>query len=75
MKDNNDKIINRAITITGVLLVAMIGLTIYDAIINTPESFPIIIKETTSTINTQYFTNVSDLLYVLNTDNYEIYKK
>jgi hypothetical protein len=75
MKDNNDKIINRAITIMGVLLVAIIGLTIYDAIINTPESFPIIIKETTSTINTQYFTNVSDLLYVLNTDNYEIYKK
>ena len=75
MKDNNDKIINRAITIMGVLLVVMISLTIYDAIINTPESFPIIIKETTSTINTQYFTNVSDLLYVLNTDNYEIYKK
>jgi len=75
MKDNNDKIINRAITIMSVLLVAMIGLTIYDAIINTPESFPIIIKETTSTINTQYFTNVSDLLYVFNTDSYEIYKK
>ena len=75
MKDNNDKIINRAITIMSVLLVAMIGLTIYDAIINTPESFPIIIKETTNTINTRYFTNVSDLLYVLNTDNYEIYKK
>ena len=75
MKDNNDKIINRAITIMGVLLVVMISLTIYDAIINTPESFPIIIKETTSTINTQYFTNVSDLLYVLNTDDYEIYKK
>jgi hypothetical protein len=75
MKDNNDKIINRAIMIMGVLLVAMISLTAYDAIINTPDSFPIIIKETTSTINTQYFTDVSDLLYVLNTDNYEIYKK
>lgn len=75
MKDNNDKIINRAIMIMGVLLVVMVSLTVYDAIINTPESFPIIIKDTTSTINTQYFTDVSDLLYVLDTDNYEIYKK
>lgn len=75
MKDNNDKIINRAIMIMGVLLVVMVSLIVYDAIINTPESFPIIIKDTTSTINTQYFTDVSDLLYVLDTDNYEIYKK
>lgn len=75
MKDNNDKIINRVTIIIGVLLVAMIGLTIYDTIINAPESFPIIIKDKTSTINTQYFTDVSDLLYVLNADNYEIYKK
>jgi len=75
MKDNNDKIINRAITIMGILLVAIVSLTVYDAIINKSESFPIIIKETISTINTQYFTDVSDLLYVLNTDNYEIYKK
>lgn len=75
MKDHSDKIINRAIMIMGVLLAAMISLTVYDAIVNTPESFPIIIKETTSTINTQYFTDVSDLLYVFNNDNYEIYKK
>ena len=75
MKDHNDKIINRAIMIMGVLLAAMISLTVYDAIVNTPESFPIIIKETTSTINTQYFTDVSDLLYVFDNDNYEIYKK
>lgn len=75
MKDNNDKIINRAITIMGILLVVMISLTIYDTAINAPESFPIIIKETASTIHTQYFTDVSDLLYVLNDDNYEIYKK
>ena len=75
MKDNNDKIINRVTIIIGVLLVVMIGLTIYDTIINAPESFPIIIKDKTSTINTQYFTDVSDLLYVLNADNYEIYKK
>jgi len=61
--------------IMGVLLAAMISLTVYDAIVNTPESFPIIIKETTSTINTQYFTDVSDLLYVFDNDNYEIYKK
>jgi len=75
MKDHNDKIINQAIMIMGVLLAAMISLTVYDAIVNTPESFPIIIKETTSTINTQYFTDVSDLLYVFDNDNYEIYKK
>jgi len=75
MKDHKDKIINRAIMIMGVLLAAMISLTVYDAIVNTPESFPIIIKETTSTINTQYFTDVSDLLYVFDNDNYEIYKK
>jgi len=75
MEDNIDSKINKAILIMSVLLAAMIGLTIYDAIVNTPESFSIIIKETTSTINTEYFTDVSDLLYVLNTDNYEIYKK
>ena len=75
MKDHSDKIINRAIMIMGVLLAAMISLTVYDAIVNTPESFPIIIKETTSTINTQYFTDVSDLLYVFDNNNYEIYKK
>lgn len=75
MEDNINSKINRAILIMSILLAAMIGLTIYDAIINTPESFSIIIKETTSTINTEYFTDVSDLLYVLNTDNYEIYKK
>lgn len=75
MEDNINSKINGAILIMSILLAAMIGLTIYDAIINTPESFPIIIKDKTSTINTEYFTDVSDLLYVLNTDNYEIYKK
>lgn len=75
MKDNNDKVINLAIIVTCILSAVMISLTVYDSVINAPESFPIIIKETTCTINTQYFTNVSDLLYVLNTDNYEIYKK
>ena len=75
MKDIENKIVDRAIVIICALLVVMISLTIYDTVINAPESFPIIIKETASTINTQYFTDVSDLLYVLNTDNYEIYKK
>jgi len=75
MKDIENKIVDRAIVIICALLVVMISLTIYDTVINAPESFPIIIKETASTINTQYFTDVSDLLYVLNDDNYEIYKK
>jgi len=75
MKDNIDSKINKAILIMSVLMAAIVGLTVYDSISNAPESSPIIIRETTSTINTQYFTDVSDLLYVLNTDNYEIYKK
>ena len=75
MKDNTDTKINRALAIVGVLLIAMIGLTIYDAIVNAPESCPIVIRNTSSTITTEYFTDVSDLLYVFNNDNYEIYKK
>jgi hypothetical protein len=75
MKDNIDSKINKAILIMSVLMAAIVGLTVYDSISNAPESSSIIIRETTSTINTQYFTDVSDLLYVLNTDNYEIYKK
>ena len=75
MKDHNDKILNRAIMIVNVLLAVMIGLTIYDAVANAPEDVPVIIRGGYDTITTEYFTNVSDLLYVFDNDKYEIYKK
>jgi phosphohistidine swiveling domain-containing protein len=75
MKDKTDKMIDRATKTICVLLVLVVGLTAYDAIVNAPENIPIVIKRVNSTINTEYFTSVSDLLYVLNNDNYEIYMK
>ena len=70
-----DKNIDRATIIMGILLAIMVALSIYDAVVNAPEEVPIIIKQTSSMITTEYFTNVSDLLYVLSNDNYEIYTK
>ena len=75
MKDKTDKMIDRATAVICVLLALMVGLTAYDAIVNEPENIPIIIRQVNSTINTEYFTSVSDLLYALNNDNYEIYMK
>jgi len=75
MKDHSDKIINRAIMIVNVLLAVMVSLTIYDAVTNKPEEVPIIFRSDCDTITTEYFTNVSDLLYVFDNDKYEIYKK
>ena len=70
-----DKNIDRATIIMGILLAIMVALSIYDAVVNAPEEVPIIIKQTSSMITTEYFTNVSDLLYVLSNDNCEIYTK
>ena len=75
MKDKTDKMIDRATVVLGVLLAIMIGLTIYDAVVNAPENVPIIVKQTSSTITTEYFTRVSDVLYVFDNNCYEIYKK
>lgn len=75
MKDKTDKMIDRATAVICVLLVLVVGLTAYDAIVNAPENIPIVIKRVNSTINTEYFTSVSDLLYVLSNDNYETYMK
>ena len=75
MKDKTDKMIDRATVILSVLLAIMIGLTIYDAVVNVPENVPIIVKQTHSTITTEYFTRVSDILYVFDNNCYEIYKK
>lgn len=70
-----DKNIDRATIIMGILLAILVALNIYDAVVNAPEEVPIIIRKTTDTITTEYFTSVSDLLYVFNNDNYEIYTK
>lgn len=75
MKDKTDKMIDKATIVLGVLLAIMIGLTIYDAVVNAPENVPIIVKQTSSTITTEYFTRVSDVLYVFDNNCYEIYKK
>ena len=75
MKDKTDKMIDRATAVICVLMVLVVGLTAYDAIVNAPENIPIVIKRVNSTINTEYFTSVSDLLYVLSNDNYETYMK
>ena len=75
MKDKTDKIIDRATAVICVLLALVVGFTAYDSVVNAPENIPIIIKQVNSTINTEYFTSVSDLLYALNNDNYEIYMK
>jgi phosphohistidine swiveling domain-containing protein len=75
MKDKTDKMIDKATAVICVLLVLVVGLTAYDAIVNAPENIPIVIKRVNSTINTEYFTSVSDLLYVLSNDNYETYMK
>lgn len=75
MKDKTDKIINQAIAVVCMLIVILVGLTAYDAIVNAPENIPIVIKRVNSTINTEYFTSVSDLLYVIENDYSEIYMK
>lgn len=75
MKDETDNIIDIATVILCMILALLVGLTAYDTIFNAPEEVPIIIKGERNMIHAEYLSSVSDLLYVLNNDNYKIYTK
>lgn len=75
MKDETDKIIDIATAILCMILVLLVGLTAYDTIFNAPEEVPIIIRGESNMIHAEYLSSVSDLLYVLSNNNYEIYTK